>query len=246
MRGIPLITPEWSAPEQVAACVTTRLGGVSRKPYDNLNLGTHVGDDLTSVEENRRRLAAQLDIEEPVWLEQVHGTAVHSVGTDFTQPPCADASVSREPGGVCVVMTADCLPVLFTDRAGTVVAAAHAGWRGLHGGVLEATVEAMQVPAEDILVWMGPAIGPDAFEVGPEVRDAFAQKLGNVEAAFQSGDGDRWMADIYGLARMTLASVGVHNVSGGGFCTYRESERFFSYRREPSTGRMASLIWLRS
>ncbi|CAG0910736.1 unnamed protein product, partial [Cyprideis torosa] len=179
-----------------------------------------------------------------VWLDQVHGTEVHRLDDPVVDLPCADASVTRQVGEGCVVMTADCLPVLFCDKSGSVVAAAHAGWRGLHGGVLEATLMSMQVDPSEVLAWMGPAIGPEAFEVGPEVREAFAKKLGDVSAAFKPGRDDRWTADIYLLARMTLNAVGVSNISGGGGCTFSEQDRFFSYRRASVTGRMASVIWL--
>ncbi|CAG0899682.1 unnamed protein product [Cyprideis torosa] len=231
---------EWS----VKACVTTRHGGVSQQQWQSLNLGTHVNDDPDHVAENRRRLKQAVGQNDLLWLEQVHGINVLDGSTSCSDPAVADASVSRTPGQVCAVMTADCLPVLFTNDAGDCVAAAHAGWRGLHAGVLESTLSAMNCSPDSVQAWLGPAIGPDAFEVGEEVYQAFADKLGEVDSAFKPGRAGRWMADIYQLARLTLGQCGVQRVSGGAFCTFSEADRFFSYRRSPTTGRMASLIWL--
>ncbi|MCP8463862.1 peptidoglycan editing factor PgeF [Pseudomonas sp. ZM23] len=238
----PWLTPDWPAPENVRACVTTRAGGVSAEPFDNFNLGDHVGDDPAAVAENRRRLTAGLACR-PAWLNQVHGVEV--ARADPSRVVEADASWSSTPGVACTVMTADCLPVLFCDRAGTRVAAAHAGWRGLADGVLEATVEALDVDPGELLVWLGPAIGPQAFEVGPEVREAFvAQHPQAADAFVASQRPGRFMADIYRLARIRLAAKGVDAVYGGGLCTVTDSERFYSYRRSPRTGRLASLVWL--
>lgn len=238
----PWLTPDWPAPENVRACVTTRAGGVSAEPFDNFNLGDHVGDDPAVVAENRRRLTAGLACR-PAWLNQVHGVEV--ARADPSRVVEADASWSSTPGVACTVMTADCLPVLFCDRAGTRVAAAHAGWRGLADGVLEATVEALDVDPGELLVWLGPAIGPQAFEVGPEVREAFvAQHPQAADAFVASQRPGRFMADIYRLARIRLAAKGVDAVYGGGLCTVTDSERFYSYRRSPRTGRLASLVWL--
>jgi hypothetical protein len=234
--------------------MTTRAGGVGRPPYDSFNTATHVGDDPDAVAENRHILRMDLP-GEPLWLNQVHGNRVFervaspSPGGDT--PSAADACVTRQTGQVCVVQTADCLPVLFCDEAGSVVAAVHAGWRGLAGGVLEATVRAMGVAPGDILAWLGAAIGPDAFEVGEEVREAFVSQHALAGVAFRPvlpGTLDeaprKWLADLYALARIRLAAVGVERVYGGGLCTFKDRERFFSYRREQVTGRMASLIWL--
>lgn len=238
------IIPEWPAPSRVRAVATTRLGGVSRPPFDTLNLGAHVGDDPQAVAANRARLAAALALPEaPRWLDQVHGSAVAEAGGVVSRCE-ADASHTAAPGVVCAVLTADCLPVLLCDRAGTRVAAAHGGWRGLAGGVLEAAVAAMGVPGQDLLAWLGPAIGPGAFEVGGEVREAFLAADPGAEGAFRPSAGGRWLADLYELARRRLARCGVSGVYGGGFCTYRDRERFYSYRRDGRTGRMASLIWL--
>ncbi|KAB2933690.1 MAG: peptidoglycan editing factor PgeF [Candidatus Contendobacter sp.] len=239
-----LIFPNWPAPVQVRAISTTRHGGISSPPYDSLNLAEHVGDDPACVAANRRRLAAAVGyLAEPAWLEQVHGTNVIDAGT-IREPVAADAAWTRAAGRPCVVMTADCLPVLLCDRAGTMVAAAHAGWRGLAGGVIAATVGEMKVPPTELLAWLGPAIGPDAFEVGEEVRAAFVALDGANASCFKPSPAGRWLADIYGLARRQLRRLGVSAVYGGEFCTFGESERFFSYRRESRTGRMATLIWL--
>ncbi|MCQ9376490.1 peptidoglycan editing factor PgeF [Methyloversatilis sp. XJ19-49] len=237
---LPLIRPDWPAPPGVHAAVTTRLGGVSQPPFGPFNPASHVGDDPAAVAANRALLRACLPAE-PLWLDQVHGADVADADRDRTA--CADASVSHQPGSVCAVLTADCLPVLFCNRQGTVVAAAHAGWRGLAAGVLSRTVERMGCPASDILAWLGPAIGPDAFEVGPEVKDVFAARLARAEDAFRSGEGDRLFADIYRLARLELAQAGVQAVYGGGLCTVGQAGLFHSFRRDGRTGRMASLIW---
>ncbi|GLH39807.1 peptidoglycan editing factor PgeF [Pseudomonas moraviensis] len=235
------LTPDWPAPASVRACVTTREGGVSEAPFDSLNLGDHVDDAPEAVAENRRRLTEHLSIQ-PVWLQQVHGiTVVHA---DPGIVATADASWTAMPSIACAAMTADCLPALFCDRAGTRVAAAHAGWRGLAAGVLEATLDSLDVPADEVLVWLGPAIGPKAFEVGPEVREVFINQLPEAAEAFvPSNNAGKFMADIYLLARLRLAERGVTAVYGGGFCTVTDP-RFFSYRRASRTGRFASLVWL--
>ena len=231
--------------------MTTRDGGVSVGPYASLNLGEHVQDDALAVAANRAALHQTLPAE-PIWLDQVHGT--HVVQADSViGVPDADASFTREPNTVCAVLTADCLPVLFCARDGSVVAAAHAGWRGLAAGVLEATLAAMHVPPSEVMVWMGAAIGPDTFEVGDEVRATFIQSHPDAVRAFvlvpQPGilslaSPDKWLANIYTLARIRLNSCGVTAVYGGGLCTYTDATRFYSYRRDGNTGRMASLIWL--
>ena len=238
------IAPDWPAPTQVRACVTTRDGGVSALPYASLNLGNHVGDVPAHVVQNRARVRAVLPAE-PVWLKQTHGLLVADAALAQSETE-ADAIVARQPERVCVVMTADCLPVLFCDRAGTVVGAAHAGWRGLADGILEHTVAAMQVPPGHIMAWLGPAIGPAQFEVGDEVRAIFVGDSAAASAAFEPGKPGKWLADIYQLARLRLARLGVHQVYGGGLCTYTDAARFYSYRRDGITGRMASLIWLAS
>lgn len=240
--ALDFILPDWPAPDRVRALQSTRWGGVSLGAYASLNLGDHVGDDPAAVAINRARMAALMPAE-PLWLQQVHGVAVAAAESARSGDP-ADAAVACVPNRVCAVMTADCLPVLLCDRAGTVVAAAHAGWRGLCAGVLEATVAAMRRPGEELLAWLGPAIGPGAFEVGEEVRSAFVAADPAADQAFAARDGGKWLADIWMLARQRLAALGVNEVHGGGMCTVNEPERFFSYRRDGITGRMATCIWL--
>lgn len=241
VRSFDWLTPDWPAPHNVQACVTTSTGGNSAAPFAHFNLGAHVGDSLDDVQRNREYLADTLGCQ-PTWLNQVHGDLV--VAADATQILTADASTSREVGLACCIMSADCLPVLFTDQAGTCVAAAHAGWRSLVAGVLENTVAGMQVAPQQVMAWLGPAIGADTFEVGGEVRDAFIQQHLSAEKAFiPSKNPGRWMADIYHLARIRLAACGVEAVYGGGFCTVTDP-RFYSYRRQPVTGRFASLVWI--
>jgi len=240
-----MLQPDWPAPPGVKSLMTCRKGGVSDPPWASFNLGDHVGDDPGHVAANRARLRRQLPAE-PGWLKQVHSARVVELGRDPDRE--ADAVFTRQAGQVCAVLTADCLPVLFCDRSGSVVAAAHAGWRGLAEGVLEATVAAMQAPPADILAWMGAAIGPQAFEVGDEVRQAFVERHAATAMAFvphpSSGVSFKWLADIYQLARIRLHHAGVQSVYGGGRCTFNEAESFYSYRRDGVTGRMATLIWL--
>lgn len=243
------LIPDWPVPANVRAFMTTRAGGVSVAPWDSMNPAGHVEDDPASVAENRAILCRDLPAE-PLWLNQVHGVGVAECGL-APRGEQADAGLARGPGKVCAVLTADCLPALFCDRAGSVVAAAHAGWRGLAAGVLEATVAAMRVPPEEILVWLGAAIGPAAFEVGEEVRQAFIDRHPVAGIAFRPAGlttldaaPRKWLADIYTLARLRLAEIGVDAVHGGGLCTWSDPSRFFSYRRAARTGRMASLIWL--
>ena len=238
------IVPDWPAPVTVRAVSTTRQGGVSPPPYASFNLAEHVGDDPAHIAENRRCLAAMAGFPiEPTWLEQVHGTMVVDAATVLT-PVAADAAFTCAPGRPCVVMTADCLPVLLCDRAGTVVAAAHAGWRGLASGVIAATVARMGTPPMELLAWLGPAIGPKAFEVGEDVRAAFLAQDARNAGCFRPSPAGRWLANLYELARRQLRGLGVSAVYGGKYCTFSEPERFFSYRRENRTGRMATLIWL--
>lgn len=246
MRLEHCIVPEWPAPAGVRALITTRRGGVSLAPYDSFNLGCHVGDDPAHVEQNRAMLRAILP-SEPVWLEQVHGVdvVVADIARFRVRKPKGDAVVSRLPNTVCAVMTADCLPVLLTSREGLVVGAAHAGWRGLLDGVIEATVRSMSVEPSELIAYLGPAIGPNHFEVGPEVREKFTRLSPLAAQAFHAGRGDRWFADIYRLARQRLEAIGVppSAIYGGNLCTVSDPERLYSYRRDGVTGRMASLIW---
>ncbi|WP_210395811.1 peptidoglycan editing factor PgeF [Motiliproteus sediminis] len=242
------LAPAWPAPARVNALATTRLGGVSRPPYDSLNLGDHVDDDPVRVAQNRERLQAEVGAGVKLsWLQQVHGTrVVDAAAITPDEPPTADAAWTGCADTACVVMTADCLPVLFCDRAGTRVAAAHAGWRGLADGVLEQTLAALAGDPSEVLCWLGPAIGPAAFEVGEEVRERFVAELPASGSAFvaQPGTGNKWLADLYQLARLRLQRAGVTAVYGGDCCTFSDTERFFSYRRDGVTGRMATLIWL--
>lgn len=235
------LIPDWPAPAGVRSCVTTRAGGVSLAPFDSFNLGDHVDDDSQAVSSNRLALISLLGIQ-PAWLRQVHGVSV--VEATPTEVMEADASWTSTPGIACTIMTADCLPALFCNRAGDRVAAAHAGWRGLAAGVLEAAVSSFSNDPADVMVWLGPAIGPDAFEIGPEVREAFiATHPSTVDAFVPSVNDGKFMANIYQLARLRLAAYGVKAVYGGGFSTYNDP-RFYSYRRSARTGRFASLIWI--
>lgn len=243
--GIPqMIFPQWSAPANIGAASTTRLGGVSQGAWYSLNLAMHVGDRLENVTVNRQIVMNMLQLpSEPAWLRQVHGCEVAEINNSY-QYEC-DASITRKPGIVCVVMTADCLPLLMTDRQGTVVAAVHAGWRGLTAGVIENTLDYMGCPTSDILVWLGPAIGSAHFEVGENVYQCAIDHDPAARAAFTEHGEKHWLCDLYHLARQRLAACGVGAVSGGGFCTYADAERFYSYRRDGITGRMASIIWIK-
>jgi hypothetical protein len=258
--------PQWPAPAQVRAVSTFRGGGASSVPYASLNLGGHVGDAAAAVAQNRRCLAAAAGLpSEPVWLAQVHGVNVadlDAVGpadgletagasrgaaapaAAALQP--ADAAFTRQPGRVCAILTADCLPIVLAADSGDLVAAAHAGWRGLAGGVIEATVRALGVAPERLLAWLGPAIGPRHFEVGAEVREALLQGDSGAQDAFLPNSRGRFMADLAALARRRLEALGVGRIYGGGRCTHADSERFFSHRRDGTTGRQATLIWLES
>jgi len=235
------LTPDWPVPANIRAATTLRTGGVSCGAYASLNPAMHVGDDVDLVKKNRQLIKELLDLPgEPVWLEQIHSNrAVPAVKTESLQQ--ADASYTAEAGVVCAVMTADCLPLLVCAADGSQVAAIHAGWRGLLAGVVANTLSAMQ--DNELLVWLGPAIGPDCFEVGVEVRDAFVQKSAAFMTAFKQQSNGKWLADIYQLARIDLATLGIDKIYGGGFCTVTEQERFYSYRRDKQTGRMATLIW---
>ena len=238
------IVPDWPAPPNVRALITTRAGGSSRGPFESLNLGLSAGDDETAVRENRARLAQALP-QPPKWLAQVHGaTAVDADTLDHV--PAADASVARAPGTVCAVMIADCMPVLLCDRDGTTVANAHAGWRGLAAGVVENAVGAMGVAPRDVIAYLGPCIGPQAFEVGADVLDAFVARDSAAKSAFKPLREGKWLADLYALGRQALARAGVTRVHGGGWCTYSDARRFYSYRRDRTTGRMAALVWRES
>ncbi|NLY59209.1 MAG: peptidoglycan editing factor PgeF [Gammaproteobacteria bacterium] len=233
------LTADWPAPEWVKTCVTTRQDGCSQGRFKGFNLGAHVGDDPHHVLANRAELARKLGCR-VAWLEQTHSTDVVEAAPGQVEE--ADASWTADTDVACAIMTADCLPVLFCDRAGTRVAAAHAGWRGLAAGILENTVTTLGVPAHELLVWLGPAIGPEEFEVGPEVKDIFGSAAA-AECFKPSPRPDHYLADIYQLARLRLQAMGVDAIYGGGLCTVRDSVRFYSYRRDGQTGRFASLIW---
>lgn len=239
------LEPDWPALPGVRAAFTLRRGGVSQAPWDSLNLGAHVGDDPAHVQANRRHVCERLSLPaEPCWLEQVHGTRMVEATASW-QVPRADAIWTRQPGRVCAVMVADCLPVLLRDTTGQCVAAIHAGWRGLAEGIVQAALVELQRlhGARDWQAWLGPCIGPRAFEVGPEVRSAFVRRWPEGASAFARATGDRWWADLPALARIQLAHAGVGQVWGGHWCTYTDARSFFSYRRESPTGRMAALIW---
>jgi YfiH family protein len=244
--GLDWIVPKWPAPGNVCAVVTTRAGGVSGGPYATMNLARGGHDDPAMLAENRRRFERFLPAA-PISLAQVHGSTVVTLHRGTTGSPTADAAVTREPGVVCSILTADCLPVLLADRAGIAVGIAHAGWRGLAGGVLEATVDALAslgANRDALLAWFGPAIGPAAFEVGSDVYDVFCSADAGAAACFAAKRPGKWDADLYGLARRRLAHVGVDEVHGGGHCTLTDATRFFSYRRERDSGRMATAVWL--
>jgi hypothetical protein len=240
------IVPDWPAPAGVRAATTLRTGGVSAPPWNTLNLGANAGDDPECVAENRCRAVATLGLPaDPVWLRQVHGRRVLDLSGGPLAEECeADAAVTGLAGRVLVVLTADCLPVLFCDAAGSRVGAAHAGWRGLAAGVLEATVTALARPPGELLAWIGPGIGPDAYEVGPEVRAACIAGHPEATAMFRPGERDRWHLDLAGLARAQLEALGVSRVYGGRWCTASDPARFFSHRRDGRSGRMATLVWL--
>ena len=240
---------DWPAPPGVAAFTTLRHGaGLSKPPFDHFNLGTRAGDDADSVRRNRIELVERFGLPSPPrWLRQVHGTTVvvepaHASGDD---EPEADAAVTRTPGTVLAILTADCLPVVLAARDGSEVAAAHAGWRGVAAGVLEATVAAMQASADGIVAWLGPAAGPDAYEVGQDVFDAFTARDPGAGDAFAATRPGHWRVDLYALARQRLARAGVRDVHGSGLCTISDPARFFSHRRDQRGGRMATLAWLR-
>ena len=241
------IIPNWPAPANVHALQTTRSGGYSLAPFNSLNFGSHVNDNPMHVAQNRQLLSEFLP-SEPVWLNQTHSITV----VDAAKTTCvvdADASFANQKNVVCVVMTADCLPILLCDKAGTIVVAVHAGWRGLCDGALEASIyaacRAAQINASDLMAWFGPAIGPNAFEVGSDVRAQFIAKDAQAALAFKP-HGSKYLGNLYQLATQRLNALGINQIYGGQHCTFTESEQFFSYRRDGVTGRMATLIWLGS
>ncbi|MDH3633472.1 MAG: peptidoglycan editing factor PgeF [Gammaproteobacteria bacterium] len=238
-----LIEPGWSAPATVRAVTTTRAGGFSLTPFDSLNLALHVGDNPDHVAQNRVLLQQVLDLPaEPCWINQTHG--IHAVTLEQGGSRDADAAITRQPGTVAVVMTADCLPILVCNRDGTEVAAIHAGWRGLRAGVIQATLASMASVNEQLLAWIGPGISQDNFEVGEEVRTAFVDSIARAEGFFHANRAGHWLCDLAGLAESVLLAQGVSEVCRDPGCTYRDADRFFSYRRNTTTGRLASLIWI--
>ena len=239
-----LIKPEWTVPRHIQAFTTTRNGGTSEPPYHSLNLGDHVADNPENVATNRQLVTMQAHLpESPRWLRQVHGTRVIN-SKDWSLNYEADAIISQQQNHVCTVLTADCLPVLLTDKAGTEIAAIHAGWRGLAGGIIENTVQQMKASSSSLAAWLGPAIGPQQFEVGIDVYNAFVGHDSMASQAFQAVDEEHFLADIYLLARLRLADLGIDSVYGGHWCTVSQAGDFFSYRRDGETGRMATMIWI--
>lgn len=242
-EALEFIHADWPAPDHVHALTTTRKGGVSEAEYASLNLADHVEDKPEHVRTNRELLCRQLGIHQPVWLKQVHG--IHVVDSQQAENPIeADAVFTSKTNDACSVLTADCLPLLFCNRQGSKVAAAHAGWRGLANGVIETTIDALHENNRDLMVWFGPAIGPEVFEVGQDVVDAFVSHDPGSINAFTQTDETHYLADIYQLARQRLKKMGIEQVYGGGLCTYSDKERFYSFRRNAKTGRMASMIWM--
>jgi len=240
-----VLRPQWPVPRAVRAAFTLRGGGVSAPPFDSLNLAAHVGDDAAAVAENRRRVRERLALPaEPDWIEQVHGTRVADLDQPRDVHSPADAVLTRTRGRVCAVQVADCMPVLIAARDASAVAAAHAGWRGLAAGVLEETVASLGIASEKLIAWLGPAISAPHFEVGGEVRTAFLAHDAGAEAAFVTNARGRWQCDLATLARRRLLALGVGGICGGGWCTFADPARFFSFRRDGRCGRMAALIWL--
>jgi len=243
--GVDWLAPDWPAPASVRALSTMRGGGVSLPPYGSLNLGDHVGDEPAAVAQNRSRLRTAAKVPaEPAWLAQVHGVDVRDLDGNAPGPDRADAAVTREPGRVCAILTADCLPVLLAADSGDAVGAAHAGWRGLCAGVIEATVRSLGRAPKSLLAWLGPGIGPLHFEVGDEVREALVRADPGAEAAFEPNARGRFLADLPALVRRRLEHLGVERIYGGGMCTFGDPGRYFSHRRDGRTGRQGTLIWL--
>ncbi|NOX69287.1 MAG: peptidoglycan editing factor PgeF [Gammaproteobacteria bacterium] len=246
MSKSAFLAADWPLSDDIVAGTTLRSGGTSKGGYAGFNLGAHVGDDSRAVADNRRQLHNLLDLpNEPTWLQQVHGTVVVSAPCSDAEP-VADACIANSPGTVCAVMTADCLPVLFARIDGQAVAAAHAGWRGLAAGVLEATIDAFECAPDRLVAWLGPAISQSAFEVGDEVHAQFVAQDSAAEASFAINAAGRWQADLYSLAKLRLNRCGVTAIFGGEHCTFTERDDFFSYRRDGQCGRMVSLVFRRN
>ena len=240
---IETIQPNWNSPPGVHACCTTRRGGVSAAPFDSLNLALHVGDDPVRVAQNRKLLRQQLNLPaEPCWINQTHGTHTVTLGQDVTRD--ADAAVTRVAGTIAVVMTADCLPILLCNRDGSEVGAVHAGWRGLQAGIIQSALATMKSPSQQLMAWIGPGISQACFEVGDEVRTAFVDSMQDAQACFSAHGEGHWWGDLAGLAERILKTQGVGEVYRDSHCSYRDIDRFYSYRRVATTGRMAALIWI--
>ena len=243
-RISPFISPDWPAPDNIRAFSTTRHGGFSQAPFDSLNFGDHVGDDIALVSQNRAQLRQIIQApEEPLWLKQAHSDHVVN-SLDWQLNIEADAIFSQHRNHVCTIMTADCLPILLCNQQGDTVAAIHAGWRSLAAGIIEKTLRRFQCDSSSIMAWLGPAIGPSQFEVGQDVYDAFCRHSPSASQAFKATDNSHYLADIYQLARQRLESQAITAIYGGDFCTVSDEQRFFSYRRDGKTGRMATLIWI--
>lgn len=237
------IYPDWPAPKNIRAACTTRLGGVSEAPYDSFNVAHHVGDDQSAVEENRKLLRNDLELDEPYWINQTHSNIVTSTESNQSLPE-ADGVVTAQKNTPCVVMTADCLPILLCDATGSTVGALHGGWRGLASGIIKNGVAAMNAPGSELLAWLGPAIGPTAFEVGQEVFGCFVEQDAALEKAFAPQTNNKYLANIFHIAKILLEKENVTQIYGGDICNFSD-ERFYSYRRDQGqTGRMASLIWI--
>ncbi len=239
-----ILIPDWPAPKHIKAFSTTRLNGFSQSPYDSFNLAYSVGDDIENVSLNREHLKKILNLpSDPLWLSQIHSTVIYKVDQE-TMPKNADGSFTTNQNKVCVVMTADCLPILLCDVSGTQIAAVHAGWRGLADGVVESALNCFNHSQEKIIAWIGPAIGPKYYEVGDDVRNKFLEINSDFNKAFQTHNQAKWLADMNLLARMRLQKAGVSAIFSENLCTFSDAERFYSYRRDGITGRMASLIWI--
>ncbi|MBU0744592.1 MAG: peptidoglycan editing factor PgeF [Gammaproteobacteria bacterium] len=240
------IKPNWPAPKNIRAYTTTRAGGVSKPPYDSFNLALHTGDNPQKVIANRNKLIQELNLnQEPFWLKQEHSNIAVNIETNsLPTPVVADSSFSCTAGNVCVVMTADCVPILVCDQNGTIVAAIHAGWKGIANGMIQSTIKMMGIDPSKLIAWLGPAIGPDAFEVSQEIYEIFSKQLSENRSAFTK-HGNKFLANIYLLATNALKDNGVSKVYGGEYCTFTQKDLFYSYRRNgEKSGRMASLIWL--
>jgi len=245
MNKSPYIVPDWPLPPHIQAYSTLRQCGFSESPYDSFNLAAHVDDNPEHVQKNRDHLKALLHLPtEPIWIQQTHST-IASVAVPENRGKEADATFTNQPNQVCIVLTADCLPILLCDHKGTKVSAIHAGWRGLFNGIIAETLKKMDCKKTEILAWLGPAIGPTAYEVGNEIRDIFMQSDTLSHSAFTPSKNGRWMCNLYAIARIQLQKQGIHSIYGGTHCTYSDAHNFFSYRRDGiKTGRMATLIWI--